>query len=636
MGPPDRPLHTERRPGWRGWVLQLAWAGLAAAGSAQGSQILEPAAVGVQMSAAATPAELPDAWEGGALPDNWARSHPGLRGPNAWYRVEFDLPPHRPGSGSWALYIPYLYDGGRFYLNGAPLAEIAQTNPQTHVRWERPHLITMPDNQLREGRNVLLLRAVLTDPGAGLRLQRISIGPSDELLPFYDRRMFWVRTMPQAAVIACLVVGMFVLFVWLRRRSEVLYGLFGVAALLWSIRTLTLVIEVMPEPWWPWWRAVYHSATGGFIVVLAIFSIRFAGLKLPRTERGLAGYWAIGPLAMLASGGRLDSVVGFVWTGGLIPIGLSIVVFSGYAAWKLRTTAALALVLAEAVAAVAGIHDYLVAWDSAFRLPAFMLEWLAHRIFLLHHGANLLLLVMVGILTQRFIAALDTTEALNRGLEERVAARERELEAKHRELSHLVREQAAADERQRIMQDLHDGLGSQLFTSLSRVERGASDSAGVAQMLRECIADMRLAFDVLAPTEGDLRSVVADFLFRWEALLRDAGVRLSTELAVPEGSRLPPSVALQVLRIAQEALTNVLKHAHAGEVRLALRREGGALELRIEDDGTGLPAAADAGAGRGLGNMASRARRIGGNLQFDRLTTGTCVTLQVPVQADAA
>lgn len=619
-----------------GLAFGLAIAAGMRAHAAAESQRFEPSTVGVQMSTALEPSQLAeDAWEPGTLPDNWAHSHPGLMGPNAWYRVEFDLPARRPGSGSWALYIPYLYDGGQFWLNGEPLATIAQTTAQTHVRWERPHLIAMPDNQLRRGRNVLLLRAVRTDPGAGLRLQRMTIGPSEELLPLYDRRMFWVRTMPQGAVITCLVVGTFVLFIWWRRHSEVLYGLFGIAAVLWAIRTLTFVIEVMPAPWWPWWRAVYHAATGGFIVVLALFAMRFAGLARPWLERTLAAYWLIGPAAMLASGGRLDSAVGFIWTGGLIPIGLSLVGFAAWAAWSRRSGEALALAIAVGLGAAAGIHDYLIAWDGAFRLPAIMTGWAAHRIFLLHHAANLLLLVMVAILTLRFVRTLDTTEELNRSLESRVARRERELEAKHQEIARLEREQATLDERQRIMQDLHDGLGSQLFTSLSRAERGALDTAGVAQVLRECIADMRLVFDVAAAEKRELRAVLADFLFRWEALLRDAGLRLRSDIELPEGMQLAPNVALQLLRIAQEAFTNALKHAAASEIHIVVRREYGALLLEIADDGRGIGPCRQRASGRGLANMSARAQHAGGSLLIKSLPRGTQLALRLPLPDDA-
>jgi len=621
------------------WLAAIALLGSlgALAGSGNATRIVKPATVDMQMSAVEDPAELAAQWKPVSPPDGWAGAHVGLQGAIAWYRVGFELPPRANDSGSWALYLPYLYDGGRFWLNGAPLASIAQTTAQTHVRWERPHLIAMPDGQLRVGRNELLVRAVSTDPGAGPGLQRMSIGPGEDLLALYERRMFWVRTMPQNAVITCLVVGLFVGFVWWRNRGEVLYGLFGLAAILWSIRTLTYVIVVMPAPWWPWWRALYHASTGGFIVALALFAMRFAGFQRPWVGRTLFGYWLIGPLTMLASGGRLDSRVGFLWTGGMIPIGLSIIGFTAWAAWRQRSGAAFALLAAVTLGTMAGIHDYLISWGGALSLPQAVQDWTAHRIFMLHHAANLLLLVMVGILTLRFVQALNTTADLNRNLEIRVAERERELQARHAQVARLEREQAVSEERQRIMQDLHDGLGSQMFTALLRAERGAVDAGKLAQVLRDCIADMRLTFEVLEPAEADFRIALGNFRFRWDGLLHDAGLATDWNLdGLPDTFVLAPTTALQLLRIAQEALTNVLKHAQASRVQVNLRADSGQLELSVEDDGCGFSTTErPPDIARGRSNMLHRAHQLGATLTVDSQPGCTRVVLRLLLPGNA-
>jgi signal transduction histidine kinase len=621
------------RPSTPAFLLHVLLVLLACLGSGTArAHVVAPDTVEVLAAPAATPTALPaQGWTPTTLPHRWSRDFPAQPVGVAWYRLVVTLPAHERIGDGWSLYLPYLHDGGRLWLNGAPLAAIPTSTEATRVRWERPHLLALPEALLRPGRNELLVRATLATPGVGLRFPRAEIGPTVDLQPRFDRRLFVVRTLPQTAVAASLLVGAFVLFVWWRRRSEVLYGLFGLAALLWAVRTLTFVVEVMPADWWPWWRAGYHAATGGFIVVLAVFAMRFAGLRAVRAERALALYWLVGPLAMLASGGQLDSTVGFVWTGGLIPVGLAIVGFTAWAAWRQRSGAAIALAAAVAVATLAGIHDYFVAWDG--RLPALpgLAAWMEHRIFLLHHGANLLLLVMVAILTMRFVDALDTTEELNRTLEDRVAARDQALRAQHAQVARLEREQAALDERQRIMQDLHDGLGSQLFTSLARLERGALEPAGVAQVLRDCIAEMRMVFDVAMPADTEFASVLGDFLARWQGLLDGAGVRLQRVIALDAPLHLAAGSALQVLRIVQEALTNVMKHAQAGTVRVELRREGDRLLLTVQDDGRGAPAAGTAQPGRGLAYMDSRARRLGAVLVFAPRDGGTTVTLDLPL-----
>jgi signal transduction histidine kinase len=259
--------------------------------------------------------------------------------------------------------------------------------------------------------------------------------------------------------------------------------------------------------------------------------------------------------------------------------------------------------------------------------------WSGHRIFLLHHGANLVLLAMGALLAARFIEALGSLEKLNQTLESRVADRERELAANFARMAELQREHAAAQERQLIMREIHDGLGSQLFVSLSRVERGDMQGPEIAEALRGCIADMRLALGTLTPDEGDFRSTLGDFLFRWQGQLLAAGVHPAWTIDVPDGAlKITPHAALQLLRIAQEALTNVLKHAEATQVQVRLRQTDGLLELEVEDDGRGATQQPGA-AGRGIANMHARARQLGGRLELRNGGKGTCVALRVPANA---
>ena len=319
------------------------------------------------------------------------------------------------------------------------------------------------------------------------------------------------------------------------------------------------------------------------------------------------------------------------WAAGLIPIGLAMTVITGAAAWRRRTAETILIATAVALAVAAGLHDYLVAWRSPL-MAALFPRWTEQRVFLLHYGANLLLLVMGGLLAVRFVRSLLDAEEAKRTLEARVAAREQEIAATYRRIALLQREQAATDERQRIMQDLHDGLGSQLFTSLLRAERGALDGAAVTETLRSAIDEMRIAIEALASDEQDFRTAFGNFRFRWEQRLSDAGVASTWQIEVPdEVLPVPPHDALQLLRIAQEALTNVLKHARARRVRVSLAVDAGQLALAVQDDGVGQATPAGSG-GRGLANMRARAGKLGATLNIVQDAHGTQVALSMPLR----
>jgi signal transduction histidine kinase len=549
---------------------------------------------------------------------------------SAWYRVRFDGPRAVVASPAWAVYLPYFYAGGQAWLNGVQVGGIPEGDARLQVRWERPHLVALPAGLLRAEGNELLIRAAAGSLGATRYMPRLGIGPQRALQGSYDWRMFWVRTVPQVTVAVCLLTAGFMLFIWWRRRSETLYGLLGVAAALWGVRTLTFVIEQMPVDAWQLWRMVYLGATGGFVVAMALFALRHAGIRRPRIERGLVLYALLGPAWLGVQGRAAESMVNRYWTAGLVPVGIAILAISVWHLMRRRTLAAAVMPAAMIIAVLAGVHDYLIAWDVG-RMAQWLPGWAPQRIFLLHHGANLLLLAMGALLTVRFIDALTGLEELNHTLEARVADRERHLAANFARMATLQQQHAAAQERQLIMQEIHDGLGSRLFTSLSRVERGDMATAQVADTLRDCIGDMRLALDALTPGEDDFRVVLGNFLFRWQAQLEDAHVRSAWTIDWPDGAPSPPPQdVLQLLRIAQEALTNVLKHAHATQVRVALRQRGSGLELDVEDDGrTPMPSTARM-AGRGLANMQARARQLGGALRVERGRQGTRVLLRVP------
>lgn len=613
--------------------LLLAALGIACSADAAPAAVVEPSRAFLLAAPDATPPPAERRWTPVALPDIWRQSRRGVPPADSWYRMDFDYPETLQAAAPWALYLPYLYDGGEIWLNGSPAGRVRVKDDAFHIRWARPHLVTLPSSLLRPGRNEIAVRTALPRGGAAIGFPRPGIGPLPELLPVYERRFFWVNTTPLITASVCLLAAGFVLFIWWRRRSEDLYGLFGLAAALWGVRTLTFVVEVLPAQHWLPWRLTYLGATGGFIVAMAILALRFGGLRRPWVERALVLYWLIGPVWLMAGGAAAEPLVNRYWIAGFLPIGIAIVVVSLWTMWRQRTLRAAVLPAAMVAAVLAGLHDYLVNWSVPGTAQLLFPQWSGHRIFLLHHGANLVLLAMGALLTLRFIEALGSLEKLNQTLESRVADRERELSANYARMAELERERAATRERQLIMREIHDGLGSQLFVSLSRVERGDMKGAEIADALRGCIADMRLALGTLAPDESDFRATLGDFLFRWQGQLLAAGVHPAWTIDVPDGAlNLAPHAALQVLRIAQEALTNVLKHAGAHRVQVRLRQAGSLLELEVEDDGLGGASGRGAG-GRGLANMRARAQQLGGQLEWRNGGAGTCVALKVPVNA---
>lgn len=189
-------------------------------------------------------------------------------------------------------------------------------------------------------------------------------------------------------------------------------------------------------------------------------------------------------------------------------------------------------------------------------------------------------------------------------------------------------------ERERMMREMHDGLGGQLVSTIAMVERGRSTQGEVTEALRRALDDMRIVIDTLDPTTTDLTTSLGKLRARLEPLLRRNGVVLRWRMEdIPEIDDFPPEQALHFLRIIQEAATNAMRHAKAGEVSVAIRTgdaHGDVLSIEIRDDGCGFGPDPAAG-GRGIRHMKSRAEALGAELRFDSEDSGTRIELRAPI-----
>jgi len=189
-------------------------------------------------------------------------------------------------------------------------------------------------------------------------------------------------------------------------------------------------------------------------------------------------------------------------------------------------------------------------------------------------------------------------------------------------------------ERERLTREMHDGLGGQLVSALSMIERGQADPDDVAETLRRAIDDVRIVIDSLDSDTADLPTSLGMLRARLEPLLRRNGVELRwTVDEIPDLDAFPPEAALHVLRIIQEAVMNSLRHAGADRIEMKLTSLGGKprrLHVSIRDDGRGLSTPTPLG-GRGLKNMKARAKELGAVLRIDGSRSGTKVDLTLPL-----
>jgi len=240
----------------------------------------------------------------------------------------------------------------------------------------------------------------------------------------------------------------------------------------------------------------------------------------------------------------------------------------------------------------------------------------------------------------RTLRQLGAVEAELRQLNQHLARRVDEAVSETRQLSQRM-VTLQEEERQRIARDLHDGVG-QAVTALQIALRLGQDHpqesparlAEASRLAEDILGEIRTAVFALRPVptaglgiEAGLRACVERFEMQTRT---PASLRTQGELC-----RISEKMATCLLRITQEALTNVSRHATAFEVGVLLQVYPDRVVLQVADDGRGLRAE-DESRGCGLRGMRERAAFLGGELQIkSEPGEGTVIEVSLPLDEDS-
>jgi signal transduction histidine kinase len=210
------------------------------------------------------------------------------------------------------------------------------------------------------------------------------------------------------------------------------------------------------------------------------------------------------------------------------------------------------------------------------------------------------------------------------------------------EYERKIRNAAAQEERNRLARDLHDSIKQQIFAiqtaAATAQARFTGDASGVREALeqirssaREAMTEMEVMLDQLRAEPLENTGLVAALKKLCESIGFRTGAQVEFKLgSVPATSLAAPGAAEATLRVAQEALANVARHARASHVLVSLDSPENRMELTIQDDGAGFDINQDS-RGMGTANMRARAEQLGGRLDLvSGREAGTTVKFSIP------
>lgn len=237
--------------------------------------------------------------------------------------------------------------------------------------------------------------------------------------------------------------------------------------------------------------------------------------------------------------------------------------------------------------------------------------------------------------THGYLATLDHEGRKRQALLDQLAAAQAELAAAERRAGTLA-------ERQRLARDIHDTLtqgfasiAMQLDAAQADLPPGAPATRRVEQAIRtarENLAESRRLVQALRPQQLD-GAGLPEAVRQLAARLADEAAVTAHTVVTGEPAALDPATETELLRVVQEALTNIRRHARATEVTVTLSYLDDEVAIDVQDNGTGIPATRPT-TGVGLGSMRERVDNLGGTLTVETGPgEGTTIAATVPVSA---
>jgi signal transduction histidine kinase len=551
------------------------------------------------------------------LPHGWDKAYPG-QGGHATYRLEL---PERAAGADHALYFARVGNQVEVWLGQQNLVPLEVPRDPNRDRAKAPLLVPIAANNTARDLTV----QVWTQAGRWGGLASVAVGPREEMEQLYQDRYVSRQYGALVVSVGMLLASLVAASLWWVQREPV-HGVFAWASFCGALRFVDRLIETPPLPW-PLWGALNALALAWFILGMCRFCTLLARPGLTWTYAATNGLLV---LEAVLVGVSFYLHLPWVWDWGLKLLALPAFATLGlvlYTARQQQSGQLYTVGAAIGVTVAAGCRDLWVVRLQASGIDHFSV---------LPHASLLFVLMLGWLVVDRYARNARAHRDLLETLETKIRARETELAASNAQLREEHDRQATLMERQRIMRDIHDGVGAQLVGLLSLLNRGGAARETLQEQAEAALDELRMAVDALQPVHGDLTTVLATLRYRLQPRLQAAGIGVNWQVqALPPIDGLTPGMVLQLQRILLEAFTNVIRHARATRLTVDTHtaQNPDRLVLQVIDNGQGMDLDTPREGGQGLANMRARAVAVGANLAI-RSTPGegTCVQVELPMR----
>ena len=538
-----------------------------------------------------------------------------------WYKIDWQYLCTSNAQQPIGILISHLNMAGKVYVNNGLLWQDHSLSEPLSRSWNTPHHWSLAADLIAAEQNTLWIyvQGTATQPP---HVGHVIIGNSAEMETSFKLFFFEQRALLFISFIINAVIGSFYILAWLINRNEKGFLLIGSTLFFWVIYNAlflsqtSIIDSILFERFVSW---IFSSYT----CIKCIGLWRFAGLNFPRLEKSIAVLWLIlSALAWLTPVNDLASALSLI-------LAINLLLFISYnisypvLIFKTKYLELYVLAAIQCLTVPIALHD---AYYFFVQQPNFWSPYYAPM-------SALFIGMVLGLRLYRHSKQIAS---FNQELQKQIATalkqREHALNMQHQ----LELQNTRLQERMHLAHDLHDSLGSSLVRSMAIVDQSDKNLTNhqFLSMLKVLRDDLRQIID-----SGSSYGDPPENPKIWGAAVRYRFLQIFDELdiqlewQVPEYWRVQPTAleCLTYLRVIEEALTNILKHSQAKQVKVLLYYDDAQrLVLCIEDNGKGFDVQSvfQSGMSIGLKSMQARVQKIGALLAVKSNTNGTYIEVK--------
>ena len=528
------------------------------------------------------------------------------------YRSAFAIQADPSGQQTWGICIPQWASRSDVSLDGQ-IIQAAHRGVDLNNEWTRAQFFALPQG-IAAGEHLLTL-TLMPVKGFVARLSEIFVAPSELAQAACDRlarQNSWTDLLRSAFA----VLGLVALWLaWSTKDPSAVW--FGVLAVSVEVAHRVLLHPLLPLTDVQWIRTVV-SLCAALELPLYFFVVSSAGHRSPRMDR------VVPVLVILQILASLLWPMAW-WKGWLICMGLLWLVLGAWLVQSMaRSDYSSKSSLRNLLSACVLLSMMAVAWDVTTFLSGHN-----QAVFLMPATGLAFATTFLASIVLRMTMAEAQGQAVRSDMAHQLACQKTELVRSFELIQQSQAKEAQMQERSRIMRELHDGLGSHLVAASVLLSSGQHSHKELTDQIDSCLNELRTIVDFFGVEFHDVSEMLGSFRDRIEPVLAAQGIGLDWQVqAMPATASLNDNERLHVMRIVQEAFTNILKHSGASQVILrAQTRSPGCSVIDIIDNGQGLRPVPHVKPGRGLSNIQTRALLLNAELKLIDTPRGFHVSL---------